>query len=296
VKTQPVTDACCVTAGSPPVTFTYLGTGGWLIRSGNDAVMTAPMFTNPRVWRLLFPMSPSRRVVERQLNELGTLDDVRLLLAGHAHYDHLLDVPLVAPRLRNATLFGGPTAIHELSSVDIAREEAVADRPITRGRIRVRPIASEHAAHYRHAKAFFGHVRADEPLPRRAWNWLEGETFAFLIDFLDEKENVTFRIYYDDAAHDAPYGYPDEAMIKHSPVDVAILCAASFHNTAAYPKELVDFLQPKHVLVGHWEDFFLPYEHRERTVRGTPIPEFLKKLTRPYTEHSRQNSITFTSR
>ena len=95
-----------------PLEIRYLGSGGHLIRRGSSAIMTAPFFSNPGVFRVgvgRISPDPARidAAVEKILAEGGRLDDVQAILVGHAHYDHLMDVPRVwreyAPR---AKIFG----------------------------------------------------------------------------------------------------------------------------------------------------------------------------------------------
>lgn len=73
-----------------------------------------------------------------------------------------------------------------------------------------------------------------------------------------------------------------------------ILCVASWDEVADDPDALLKVLQPRYVLLGHWEDFFTPYEQVERTVRWTSVRRFLSHLGgRPYTLPRRKTTITF---
>ena len=292
---------CCAQTG--PVTFTYLGTGGWLIRHGSDAFLTAPFFTNTSIWALPFAMRSNTALVR---SELPNLDDVQVILAGHSHYDHLLDMPTVLQTAKNATLYGDTTMTHALSSlgaptkslVAIAGNEHAAGQWTTVGNIRFLAIRSEHAAHGFHVKFFNGHyVQPLARLPRYAWQWREGEPLAYLIDILENGQPV-FRIYYDDAAHDPPYGIPDGATLAEHPVDVAILCVASFEQVDDYPKALLRKLQPRNILLGHWEDFFTSYKQLARPVRMTDVPAFYGRLPadpKPLLPE-RKAAITFTGK
>jgi len=273
---------CCEQSG--PVTFTYLGTGGWLIRHGGDAMLTAPFFTNTSIWALPFPLRSNTALVK---SELPSLDDVKVILAGHSHYDHLLDMPAVLQAAKNATLYGDTTMTHALaptgapivSLVAIAGDERAVGEWTKVGNIRFLAIRSEHAAHVLHVKFLNGHYVAPLPrLPRHAWEWREGEPLAFLIDFLENGRTI-FRIYYDDAAHNSPYGIPDDATLGEHQVDAAIICAASFEQVADYPQALLAKLKPKHVLLGHWEDFFTSYKRPARPVRLTDVAKLYAQLS-----------------
>jgi L-ascorbate metabolism protein UlaG (beta-lactamase superfamily) len=294
----PIETSATLCCAAKPVRFEYLGTGGWMVARGDDALLTAPFFTNPGLLRVPFRIRASRDRVRRHFENVEGRERVEIVLAGHSHYDHIGDMPEVLWLVPRATVYGGTTMKHLLGD----RAESVIDKVgqwKTVGNIRFMPMLSEHAAHYRGLKLFGGHLDAPvAEVPRRAWGWKEGEPLAYLIDLLDANGRTEFRIYYDDTAHNSPYGYPDRATLDDGhPVDVAILCAASFHETADYPAALLAYLRPAHVLVGHWEDFFTSPDAPERTVRGTNIRAFLEQLRPyPFTMLKRHGKATFTGK
>lgn len=74
----------------------YLGVGGFLIRLGDEVVMTAPLYSNPGLApEVLGKMHPRGDLIRRYHPRLDNSAQVRGILVGHAHYDHLLDVPYV---------------------------------------------------------------------------------------------------------------------------------------------------------------------------------------------------------
>ena len=87
------------------VHVTYLGTGGLLIERNGAAILSAPYFANNSLFRVgLWCLAPRNNLVDQYL---PALDDVQAILVGHAHYDHLLDLPyLWAGRGRHTQIFG----------------------------------------------------------------------------------------------------------------------------------------------------------------------------------------------
>lgn len=293
--------------GGRDATFEYLGAGGWLIRAGGDAVLTAPFFTNPAVGRIAFGrLRPNRAVIERHLPK--ELDDVRVVLAGHAHYDHIMDLPVVLPKVPpDAPLAGGPTVCNILSSAlaghacvpltDYAgtHRSEPGKYEVAGGRVVIRPYFSAHASHREHIKAMYGHYSKPQGVPTHALGWREGETLAYLIDFM-QGDKIALRVYYQDTAANSPYGIPDRKTLDEKPIDVAILCVASFHEVEDHPEALIA-LQPAHLLLGHWEDFFHPADAPERPVRFTDVDAFIDRVKkaekpRPYTLPTRHQVIT----
>lgn len=268
---------CCHSNQGGAIDFEYLGSGGWMIRRGQDAVLTAPFFTNPRVVRaVLLPIRPARRLIAQQMQSLTGRERLDMVVAGHAHYDHLLDLPDVLSHIPSAArVVGGSTVAAMLPN---RVEPVVPGQWMRRGNVRVMAIPSAHAPHFWGLKFNKGKYDAPPKRLRYGRDWVEGEkTYAFLIDLMNGND-VAFRVYYDDAAHDPPDGVPDQALLDEHGVDVAILCVASWQQVRQYPNALLAHLQPKHVLLGHWEDFFLPYTKPERTVRLTNVRGFASAL------------------
>ncbi len=93
-------------------------------------------------------------------------------------------------------------------------------------------------------------------LPRAASGWLEGQTLAFLIDFLDDHGEPVFRVFYQDAPTNAPVGQVPAAILGEHAVDLALLCVGSNDAVEDEPTAIIGNLQPRFVFSGHWEDFF----------------------------------------
>lgn len=292
------TVACCgpadVTPEAPAVTVQYLGVGGWLIRRGEAALLTAPFFSNPGLLRVGFwTVKPDTALIDRFMPPAA---DVSAILVGHAHYDHLLDVPRVAERhAPGATIYGSRTATHILGGLPelegrLVAVDAVAgsvERPgrwlhTADGRIRFLPLEAAHAPHFMGIHLWEGRYLRDLPEPPpMAWDWLEGRTLGYLVDFLDGDGDVAFRIHYVDAASEPPAAFLPPgvaAELDRRPVDLAILCPASFEEVDGYPEGIVRHLRPRFALLGHWENFFRPRTEPLRTVPLTDLDEFLRRL------------------
>lgn len=104
-------------AAAPPLLVKFLGVGGFLIEVGTDSVLTAPLYTRPTFTQVLGgqAVSSNDAIVAKDLTA-AQLTSIRTILAGHAHYDHLLDVPGVMQRAPNATLYSNASAKHLLAA------------------------------------------------------------------------------------------------------------------------------------------------------------------------------------
>jgi hypothetical protein len=285
---------CGVQPAGDVLELTYLGVGGFLMRWNGHAIMTAPFYSNPGLLQvgMGLPIAPNTKRIDAHL---PPLDDVEAILVGHSHYDHLMDAVYVAEtHAPRAVLYGNETMAHILASQERLRGRVVAlDAEAgdwwTPGRwqyvadrsIRFMALRSEHAPHFLGIKMFGGSVDEDQSrLPRTAYGWKEGQTFAFLIDFLGADGSVRLRLHYQDAASNPPAGFvppPDAAITE--PVDVAVLCVASFGQVDDYPEAVVRQLQPHTIVLGHWENFFRSPDLPLQAVPLTDTKAFALRLT-----------------
>jgi hypothetical protein len=296
---EPAEAWCCVRGGEE-LTLEYLGVGGWLLRMGDAAILTAPFFSNPG----LVDVGVGRIEADTMMiaRYLPPVEDVEAVLVGHAHYDHLMDVPYMlralAPRAR---MYGSRTAVNQLlgdPELDPERlvsvEEGAGDHEragewteTAGGRVRFMALRSGHAPHFLGVHLYEGQL--DEPatrLPERAGGWVEGTPLAYLIDFLGPEGEVLYRIHYQDAASTPPDGFPP-VLADGVGVDLAILCAPGYEEVRGYPEGILARLKPAHVLVGHWENFFRSRDDELRAVPGTDLGGFLHRLEQALPEGAR---------
>ncbi len=125
--------------------------------------------------------------------------------------------------------------------------------------IRLKAFCSMHPAQVGPYHFGAGSIDQDQcDLPAAASGWLEGQTLAFLVDFLDDQGAPAYRVYYQDAPTNAPSGHIPAPALAEKAVDVAILCVGSSDAVADQPAAILGNLTPRFALSGHWEDFFQP--------------------------------------
>ena len=277
--------------GRPHVSMHYLGNGGWIFQRGDDFIATAPFVSQPRWYSFLFPGRPDKRLIDEVIPDM---QKVGIILVGHAHYDHAIDLPEIATqKAPRAHIYGGPTVVNTLDAVEKLRGRLHAIDPKTAAHgdtpgpwipsatapVRFMPLRSTHAPHFAGLKFLpTGSVKEKQTaLPCCPFWWKEGEPLAFVIDFLDARgEKVEFRIYFQDAASRPHTGVVPGDM---APVDVAILCVAGFNQVDDNPEHIVRNVKPRHIVGGHWEDFFTR-SFKDRPLRpavGTSLPAFHRR-------------------
>lgn len=282
-----------------PLDIQYLGVGGHRIQYGEDILVTGPSFTNPHFLRTgpFIPLSSNHEKVDKYMPESS---EAQIMLVGHAHYDHLMDVPYVMQKhTPKAHLYGSKTTINTVAGeLSAERMTALNDNMGTReqpgkwfysasGSMRIMGLKSSHAPHFMGIKLMQGkHKNPLKKLPWHAFKWKEGQTLAFVIDFLDEQQQPVYRIFYQDAASEEENGVvPDLGDGKA--FDVAIICAPSFNQVNNYPESIVQNTLAKHYILGHWEDFFgNNLDKPQKFVRNTNQLAFIERLNATLPEGS----------
>jgi hypothetical protein len=277
----------------------YLGVGGHILSYKGTQIMTAPSFTNPHfmVSGPFFPLSADEEKIDQYLPDVS---EVEMVLVGHGHYDHMLDVPYVMQKhATKAHIYGSDTIARTIKPAledhrihgmnDVMAQDGKPGKWVysTSGKVRIMAIKSDHAPHIMGLKLIFGEVEEDlEELPWHGFGWKEGQTLAFVIDFLEEDKSVAHRIFYQDAASQQPLGLvPD--FKDNKKVDVAILCPASFDQVDDYPESIVKNTQANSYVLGHWEDFFAnDLAGEQRVLRLLDQEEFVERLENVMPENS----------
>jgi len=176
-----------------------------------EGLLLAPLFSNRSTFGGLPPIGvkadPQR--IDAAMSRLK-VDDVTMLLIGHGHYDHLLDVPwIMLHHTLAATAFGSRTVARMLGLGNVPADrvkdvenamQVVAGcarkgtsvltpqwQTSSRGHIMALPIQSMHASHFRVYTLASGEVPEGlTELPGTVFGWKQGQSMAWLIDLLDK--------------------------------------------------------------------------------------------------------------
>jgi ribonuclease BN (tRNA processing enzyme) len=292
-----------------PVEVTFLGTQGFWIRRGDDAVLTGPLFTLPKLARVLagLPVHADTARVRAGLNRYVPPERrgrLRAVVAGHGHYDHFMDVPALVDlfftrpgneddaRLRiyanQATLHMLAPAPASLRARLVAVDSLAGDSlrpgawmyPPGDSTVRMMAVRSQHLPQFLGVKVFQRDQRKPrKTLPWNAWQWAEGQSHALVVEFLDRTTGrVAFRIYYNDTTARPPLGIPAPEGLPGR-FDLALVTLGSFKGGGAdYPGGILRRTRPRHVLAGHWDDFFQPHTDPPRVLPFQDLDEWRRRV------------------
>jgi hypothetical protein len=103
-----------------------------------------------------------------------------------------------------------------------------------------------------------GRIAGDlDSLPDRLWEWKVGESYAYIIDVLNDDRSVAFRLYYMDAISRPPLGNPPRMLTDDGVgFDAIIVAAGSYEQVDDYPTALIQATCPRLAILSHWENFW----------------------------------------
>ncbi len=310
----------------------FLGVGGFLVRLGNDAFLTAPLYSNPSLLELQAEskIPPSSERIGRFHHPTVRPQDVKAILVGHAHYDHLMDVVPVWRELpQRPPVYGSLTmrnilAGHDLEQGPVTGGAVVAlDDPngplgdavdyqscrqpqpcehcsvaqecphrepvpgrwveVPGSRIRILALCGGHPQQFAGIHKWPGCLTAPRTTPPVfPRDYPEGRVLAYLIDFLDRPGGKpVFRVYYQDAPADSRRGWGmiPPSWLGERNVDLALLCGGTWHEFDE-AEAVAEIGKAKHIVLGHWEDFFVPQSVRARPLLTLRGEEYLRRLKR----------------
>lgn len=295
---------------SDSITLKYLGSGGYYFQKGQAAFIIDPFFSPYK----MFPLALNKISTQTENVELGMSDikeqvynNVDAIFITHSHYDHLLDAPYVFNHYidtskTSSKIYGSASTKAITSTVVDSSHVQVIEMSIgsftsigewiyiNGGGIRVMPIITKHAPHYKNVVSANLYNGTAEPIKKyksdttetHVTKWKSDCTYAYLIDFM-RGEKPNFRIYLLSSASSPPDGFVHEETLREHPVNLAILGAASSGNVEDYPQGILQHINPEKLIIAHWEDLFKPYQHNPpRLIRATNFKKLIPEINEVY--------------
>ncbi|MCS6819616.1 MAG: hypothetical protein NZ522_06650, partial [Chitinophagales bacterium] len=234
-----------------------------------SAVVTDPFLSNPSLHHVIFGKVYSDTQLIQSFNQKPKSHHIKMIVIGHAHYDHILDLPYYLPYLpENVLVLGGYNTVQLCKTLSLNKlvnvePYAATDSMMgtwiysTDSAVRIMPVCSYHLPHLGALHLWKGkYQKSLAAFPVKAKAFKKDATFAYLIDFLFEKKIPVKRIYFSSSAAPFPNGFFPKNTLDEKSVDVAILSLALSDRASCYPDMQIAYLMPKHTILCHWENFF----------------------------------------
>lgn len=252
-----------------PVRVTWLGTAGFSIEHDGTTVLIDPYLTRASLPRLLAaPLRSDPAAVARHAPRADAI------VAGHTHFDHVLDVPAIARRT-GARVFGSRSCaalcradgVPESHVVDV--ESAMRGEPHRAevGPFSLRFIPSVHSAFLLGRIPFPGDISDCDQLPLRTQHYRCGTVFGVEL-------RVAGRTLYHLGSADLL-----DARCPRD-VDLLLMCVAGWTTTARFTDRVMRAFTPRTILLSHWDNFLSPMDAGARMLPAMQLPRLVEGLTR----------------
>lgn len=241
----------------------YLGTAGFVIQHQGHTVVLDPFVSRDSLWKTLTqPLYSQPSLVKRLI---PAANDV---LIGHAHYDHILDAPLLCQQT-GARLIGSSSTAMVGRAAGLAESQLVettGHEDIASGDWTLRGLPSIHGKAVMGRIPFPGHMTTPPPWPPRIHQLKHG----LVLNWLVKTAGLTF-------AHIDSADFIAEELQGHH-CDVLCLCAIGRKYRPGYVADAVRLLKPKWVVPCHWDTMITPIEQRPDLLPGVDLPGMIVEI------------------
>lgn len=237
---------------APPgeVRVRWLGTAGFEISAGGTSILIDPYITRATL------ASCVMRPLEPNLSEITRVTPrADAIIVGHTHFDHALDVPMIAMRT-GATVFGSKSAVAlcraslvpETRCVDVEREYGQSPFEADVGPFHLRFAVSAHSRFMLGRVPFPGEIQDCDHVPLRTEQYRCGAVFR-----------VEIKVFGRTIVH---LGSAElvERTAPPKDVDLLLLCVAGWQSSERFPERVARAIDPKVICFSHWDNFFRPLD------------------------------------
>jgi L-ascorbate metabolism protein UlaG (beta-lactamase superfamily) len=228
--------------------LTWLGTAGFRF-----AYQGVVVWIDPYVTRLSFSELMRRKVVPPSEEAIGRwIDRADAVLVGHTHFDHALDVPVIARR--SGCKVYGSQSLAALMRLYALEQQAVVVEPMRDyevGPFKFHFVPSQHSKLQLGLRVpFSGELTCDhvDGLTPQAYRC--GQVWGIYI------EVAGMRFY-----HQGSADFIESALVDRN-VDVFLCGISGRRFTPKYIERIVKQLAPSMIVPSHYDDFFRPLDDK----------------------------------
>ncbi len=262
---------CCPTtslAQDVQTEIRYYGTGCFTIQRGENTLLTDPFVDNPSATKVLFGKIRTDTNYVKQYVNPAAFAKVKLVVAAHAHYDHLMDMPYLSRFIPDSTpIVTNRTGKHLLAYYTMQQPIVVVNDSMgtehalgewhysVDSTMRTMAFKSLHPPHI--AGINFLKKRYNEDLvaePTLVSDWQEGQTVSFMVDWLEDSA-ITYRMFFMSSMAKFPFGLFPKNLLDDHGIDDLFIGSSGTTEYASYPGPVVELCKPKRIFLIHWENF-----------------------------------------
>ncbi len=259
------TDAAALETSKRVVRVRWLGTAGYEIACHGHVILIDPYLTRVGLGRFLF------RRISPDLDRIAAarIERADAIFVGHSHFDHVLDVPVIAEQT-GARVYGSRSTANLMQVCGLPEAQVVACAGRTTvevGPFKVTLVPSEHSRFALGGKVpYAGDIPCSCELPIRGRHYKCGDVFAIAVE-------VDGTCLY----HMGSANLVDSAIV-HRDVDVFLVGISGRHATDNYVQRILKKLTPRLVVPMHYDNFFRPLDRDMKLLPMTKFGRFVDEV------------------
>ena len=250
LPTQSTTDA----HSAAPYHVKFFGVSTLLFDDGQAQILIDGFFSRPSLSQTIFTQIQSDQPLLHSYIDQYDLKRTRAIFVTHSHYDHALDIPMLAHQLPKAMIVGSKSTLNIARAMPIAESqlhEVQAWQPMQIGKFTITAIPSQHTPPTAVNDDLGEEISQPLQLPAHFSQFKEGGSYDYLIQHGPHYSLVK-----------ASTGAVPKQLQKLE-VDTLFLGIAQLSKQTTafqqqYFKETLATLQPNTVIPIHWDNFFKP--------------------------------------
>lgn len=276
----------------------YYGTACLSIQRGESVILTDPYVSNISALKAaLGKIQTDKEYVDQYLNP-GALRKVKMVVAGHSQYDHLLDLPYLTKYLPLSTkILLNYAGYQTLSYYQLENEFVVVDdlagnsetpgfwNYSTDSTVRAMAFSSQlqpkfdnFLSNLNQQREYSSELKLE---PVLSSEWPAGNVYSYIIDFFEQGE-IDYRLVFMSSGADQPNGmFPRKLLVDH-PVDDLIISGSANLNFENYPKPLIDLCDPDRIFLVHWERSGKKKESQMKAINQEQLDSLKLNLQKTY--------------
>jgi len=229
----------------------WLGTAGFALEHQGHVLLVDPYVTRASLARCIAaPLRPDLSAIRKYAPRADAI------VAGHTHFDHVLDVPDIA-------LATGARVFGSRSAATLCRSRGL---PEARGPFHMRFVPSAHSRLLLGRVPAPGEIADCTDVPMRAEAYRCGAVFGVEI-------RVAGRTLYHMGSAELL-----DANVRVKNVDLLLMCVAGWTASSRLPERVAHTLAPAAVLLAHWDDFLQPLDRPLRALPAMRLPQLVERL------------------
>ena len=252
------------------VQIRWTGTAGVELTEGDKTVLIDPYHSRSGKLESFFGRPESKPdLIGRYLEKLP--GRVSAIIAGHTHFDHVLDIPEFAKRLDCPLI--GSTSLETLMVLHGKSDTVIAckggERVELPGDAAVTMLRSRHGLVFFGKAPYPGEINPENRLPMRTCDYRLGDVYMPKLEI----GGIIFM-------HAGSANFIESEIDGHR-CDVLFMCVPGWKKIPEYCTRLPQIVKPKIIIPFHYDDFFspLPEDGKVRTLPFQDMQGFLKKVS-----------------